>query len=99
MDQYIGNHTHEDTIRDAVGQRHKHDTDKTRYSRYIIGEINLADIVHHHDTHQNQCRSCSLFRNSQEQWGKSSATAKQMAAVKLVSPERPPTFTPEALST
>ena len=30
---------------------------------------------------------------------KSNATAKQMAAVKLVSPERPPTFTPEALST
>ena len=67
MDQHIRNNAHEDTIRDAIGKRHQHNTDKTRYSRYIIGEINLADVVHHHDTHQNQCCCCSLFRNSQEQ--------------------------------
>ena len=30
---------------------------------------------------------------------KSNATAKQIAVVKLVRPERPPTFTPDALST
>ena len=95
MDQHIRNNAHEDTIRDAIGKRHQHNTDKTRYSRYIIGEINLSDVVHHHDTHQNQCCCCSLFRNSQEQ----RCEEQWMAAVKLVSPERPPTFTPEALST
>ena len=34
----------------------------------IVGEIDLSNVVHHHDTHQNQCRCCSLFRNSKEQW-------------------------------
>ena len=37
-----------------------------------------------------------IARNS---GAKSSAMRKQMAVVKLVTPERPPTFTPEALST
>ena len=59
MDEDIGDDSHEYAVGDAVGQWHEDDADEAWNAGDIIGEVNLADFVHHHDAYEYQrcCRS------------------------------------------
>lgn len=66
VDDHVRDNSHGDTFRDAVQERHGDDGDKCRDCFCHIVEINLGNRSKHQESYDDQCRSSSEGRDSQE---------------------------------
>lgn len=99
VDDHIGDSTHGDTFRNAVQERHCDNRDKCRDCFSHVVEVNLGYWCEH----QNPTMIRTVLWQRMGLPGRSGITAviirKGWGATREVSPVRPPSATPEALST
>ena len=67
MDQHIGDDAHQNTVGNAISKRHQHNAYKAGNAGDVVGEVYLANVVHHHHTDQYQGGCRGLTGNGQEE--------------------------------
>ena len=58
VDCNIAQHAEDNTIGDAICQWHHNNTYECRNSLQVVVEIDLRNARHHHQTYEDQHRSC-----------------------------------------
>lgn len=59
--------SHEDAVGDGICERHEGDAHEAWDGCEIVAEIDFANVVHHHHSHEYESWSCGLARNGEEQ--------------------------------
>ena len=89
IDDHVGDNSHGDAFGNAVHKRHCDDCDKAWNSFCHIIKVDLCNRGQHQITNNDQGGCCSKRRKR----------ANRIPEVRAVRPVRPPSATPEALST
>lgn len=97
--QHIHDKTQHETVTDAVAQRYQQHGDKRRDGLRIVIPCHTGGVGTHHHAHDDKRRTCGSRGYGKEQRTQKQRQRKQTATTKAVSPVRPPTATPAALST
>lgn len=66
VDSHVGDYTTENTIGDAISQRHHDDGNECRYRLGIVVEVDVLDWRHHKQTYDEQHRGGGCRRNGKE---------------------------------
>lgn len=66
VDSHVGDYTTENTIGDAISQRHHDDGDECRYRLGIVVEVDVLDWRHHKQTYDEQHKGGGCCRNGKE---------------------------------